>query len=121
MRAARLGSEYAEDALRERLGVDFDAMWHRKPSADAYVSPAVRILRGRHNAHAPDSPWTPADCTMEDWALQRRALNCAEAGPRAGSAHIAHTELESATDEERIGHTIPDRKAREEGRLRERA
>lgn len=56
VRAARLGSKYAEDALRERLGVGFDAMWYRKPSADACVSPAAGALRGRHNVHAPGSP-----------------------------------------------------------------
>lgn len=43
----------------------------------------------------------------------------AEAGLRAGSAHIAHTELDPATDEERIGRTIPGRK-NEGGRSLER-
>ena len=75
VRAAKLGAEYTEDALRARLGVDFDAMWHKAPERDAYVPPAARALRERHNVHAPGSPWAPADRTMEDWALQRRALN----------------------------------------------
>lgn len=75
VRAAKLGAEYTEDALRARLGVDFDTMWHKAPERDAYAPPAARALRERHNVHAPGSPWAPADRTMEDWALQRRALN----------------------------------------------
>lgn len=64
--AAKLGAEYTGDALRARLGADFDAMWHGKPSADVYVSSAMRALRERHNVHAPGSSWAPADRTMGD-------------------------------------------------------
>lgn len=64
--AAKHGAECTEDALRARLGADFDAMWHGRPSADACVPPAARALRERHNVHAPGSSWAPVDRTMGD-------------------------------------------------------
>lgn len=89
--AAKLGAEYTEDALRARLGADFDAIRHGKPSADVYVPPAARALRERHNVHALGSSWAPADRTMGDWALQRRALNpCRGRAQGRLGPHCAH-------------------------------
>lgn len=67
-------------------------------------------------------PARPGRPSTARWGTERSSdapSTRAEAELRAGSAHIAHTELDPATDEERIGRTIPDRK-NEGGRSLER-
>ena len=72
VRAANLGSAYTEEALRDRLGTDFDGIW-AKQAKGPLSTDASKRCRDRTGSHAPGSPLGPSEPTLLEWALQRRA------------------------------------------------